>query len=85
MGLAVCSCALERLVTYLPDFFRVYTSSDTKANVLSFADVEDLYKIMYEPQESFTVHLPDRDIVFHRRDKLYVIGFSETVVAVTKA
>ncbi len=35
---------------YLEDFFRVYTSTETKANVLSFADVEDLYKIMYQPQ-----------------------------------
>jgi hypothetical protein len=70
---------------YLPDFFRVCTSSNTKANILSFAKVEDLYEITYQPQESFTVHLPDRDIVFHRRDKLYVTGFSETVVAVTKA
>jgi hypothetical protein len=59
-GVQLCT----RETGYLPDFFRVYTSSDTKANVLSFADVEDLYKITYEPHESFTVHLPDRDIVF---------------------
>jgi hypothetical protein len=38
---------------YLPDFFHVYSSSDTKAKVLSFADVEDLYKVTYQPQESF--------------------------------
>jgi hypothetical protein len=48
---------------YLPDFFRVYSSSHTKANVLSFADVEVMYDIMYRPQESFTVCLPERDIV----------------------
>jgi hypothetical protein len=70
---------------YLEDFFRVYTSTETKANVLSFADVEDLYKITYQPQESFTVHLPDRDIVFHRRNKLYVANFELPVVAATRA
>ena len=70
---------------YLPDFFRVYSSSHTKANVLSFADVEDMYDITYIPQESFTVHLPERDIIFHRRDKLYVADFSRPIVAVTKA
>jgi hypothetical protein len=70
---------------YLPDFFRVYNSLDTKANILNFADVKDLYKITYQPQHSFTVHLPNRDIVFYRRDKLYMADFSEAVVAVTKA
>jgi hypothetical protein len=53
--------------------------------VLSFADVEDMYNITYRPQESFTVHLPERDIIFYRRDKLYVADFSRPVVAVTKA
>jgi hypothetical protein len=55
---------------YLPDFFRVYMNSETKANVLSFSDLEDLYSVTYQPQKSFTVRLPDRDIIFYRRDKL---------------
>ena len=33
----------------LKDFFEVYSSSETKANVLSFAEVEDLYPISYAP------------------------------------
>lgn len=37
-------------------------SDETKANVLSFSDVEDLYEIMYELQSSFTVHLPGRNV-----------------------
>jgi len=53
--------------------------------VLSFADIEDLYPITYQPQESFTVHLPERDIVFSRRDKLYVADFDVPTVAVTRA
>jgi hypothetical protein len=34
----------------LKDFFEVYASSETKANVLSFAEVEDKYPISYIPQ-----------------------------------
>jgi hypothetical protein len=41
-----------------------------------------MYNITYRPQESFTVHLPERDIVFHWRDKLYVADFSQPIVAV---
>jgi hypothetical protein len=70
---------------YLQDFFRVYTSPNTKANVLSFVDVEDMYHITYQPQESFTVHLPDRNIVFSRRNKLYTVDFGTLIAAVTRA
>jgi hypothetical protein len=49
---------------YLDNFFHVYASDDTRANVLCFADVEDMYDITYVPKEGFTVHLPDRDITF---------------------
>jgi hypothetical protein len=62
---------------YLEDFFRVYASSDTRANVLCFSDVEDVYDITYVQGHSFTVHLPERDIVFHRKDKLYVADFAQ--------
>jgi hypothetical protein len=43
--------------------------------MLSFSDVEHLYEITYEPQHSFTVHLPARDIQFHQKNKLYVADF----------
>jgi hypothetical protein len=61
----------------LQDFFRVYVNVQTKANVLCFADVEDLYKITYNQGTSFTIHLPKRDIVFRRRNKLYMADFVE--------
>jgi hypothetical protein len=51
---------------YLNEFFRVYASEDTKANVLSLADVEDLYDVTYVRGESFVVHLPSRDLEFVR-------------------
>ncbi len=62
----------------LKDFFEVYASEDTKVNVLSFADVEDMYKITYIRGEAFVVHMRDRDLVFKRREKLYVADLQET-------
>jgi hypothetical protein len=62
----------------LKDFFEVYASEDTKANVLSFADVEDMYEITYIRGEAFIVHMGDRDLVFKRREKLYVADLQET-------
>jgi hypothetical protein len=61
---------------YLNEFFRVYASEDTKANVLSFADVEDLYDVTYVRGENFVVHLPSRDLEFVRHGKLYVADFA---------
>jgi hypothetical protein len=45
-------------------FFDTYASRGTKANVPSFAAVEDLYEISYIQHEAFTVHMLDRDLVF---------------------
>ncbi len=57
---------------------------NTKAKVLSFADIEDLYKITYVQKQAFVVHIHDRDLVFNRRQKLYIVGWSTmVVVAVT--
>jgi hypothetical protein len=63
--------------SYLNEFFRVYASEDMKANVLSFADVEDLYDVTYVRGESFVVHLPSRDLELVRRGKLYVADFAK--------
>jgi hypothetical protein len=41
----------------LEGFFEVYASAHTKANVLSFADVEDKYVVTYKEKESFMVLL----------------------------
>jgi hypothetical protein len=51
----------------------VYASKETKANVLSFAEVEDVHPISYLPQIGFLVHLLDRDLHFKRRRNLYVV------------
>jgi hypothetical protein len=55
----------------LPGFFRVYASEETKANILCFSDVEDMYKISYKRRKDFVVHIGEKEIVFERREKLY--------------
>jgi hypothetical protein len=64
-------------VGLLDGFFQVYVSENTKANVLSFAEVEDRYDISYVRGESFTVHMPSQDVVFERRNKLYIAEWCE--------
>ncbi len=59
----------------------MYTSEDTHANVLSFSEVEDKYHITYVPQEAFIIHLPDRDVRFERRGKIYVADWSKSMSA----
>jgi len=43
---------IVNMVGHLNGFFEVYASEQAKANILSFADVEDLYKIMYTRGDS---------------------------------
>jgi len=62
---------------YLDNFFRVYASEETKVNVLCFVDVMELYEISFDPVVGFTVHMPDRDLVFKQRGKLFVADFIE--------
>jgi hypothetical protein len=50
----------------------MHTCEHTKVNVLSFANVEDIYRVTYEHKQAFIVHMGARDLVFSRRQKLYV-------------
>jgi len=61
----------------LEGFFEVYASDEAKANVLNSAAVEDMYEVPYNRGEGFTVHMPEKDIVFKRRDNLYVVDWAE--------
>jgi hypothetical protein len=61
------------MVGHLAGFFEVYASEHTKANVLSFVNIEDLYKITYTHKDLLIVHmLDDKRIEFKQKDKLYV-------------
>jgi hypothetical protein len=69
----------------LPGFFQVYASAQTKANVLSFTDVEDLYEMSYVQKEAFVVHMSTGDLVFSRLDKLYVAELYEAEERIIQA
>ena len=56
----------------LEGFFQCHSSPKLTASVLCQSDVEDKYKITYRQGHSYTVHLPGRDLVFKKRNKLYV-------------
>jgi hypothetical protein len=47
-------------------------SENAKPNVLSLAEVEDMYVVTYMPGQAFVVHLPGREVEFKRVGKLYV-------------
>jgi hypothetical protein len=64
----------------LQDFFDCQVCSTCPANILSQARVEDLYPITYNQGENYIVHMPDRDLVFERRDLMYVADFSDWIV-----
>jgi hypothetical protein len=42
---------------YLDEFFHVYASEHAKPNVLSLAEVGDMYTVTYMPGQAFIVHL----------------------------
>jgi hypothetical protein len=56
----------------------VYTSRDTRVHIISFLDVEELYPITYKLFRGFTVHLPNREILFEKRGKLHIVDFAGT-------
>jgi hypothetical protein len=56
----------------LEGFFEVYASEHTKANILSFAGIEDMYKVTYKRGAMFIVHMVDRDVKFKRKENLYM-------------
>jgi len=72
--------AATESVGYLDGFFDCQACTTCPANIISMADVEDLYPVTYVQGESITVHMEDREVVFHRRDKMYVADFSDWVV-----
>jgi hypothetical protein len=57
-------------------FFHVHARMKMKAHRISYVDVEDLYGFMYLCRGAFVVHmLGGEDLVFKRRDNLYVVDW----------
>jgi len=65
-------------VGHLDGFFDSCTSC--LANIISMADVEDLYLVTYIHGESIIVHMEGRDVILERRDKMYIANFLDWVV-----
>jgi hypothetical protein len=61
---------------YLAVFFEVYASDETRVNMLSFSEVEEVYITMYVLFKGFVVHTPERDILFKRCGKMHVADFA---------
>ena len=66
-------------VGYLEDFFDCLACENCSANILSQSDVEEKYEITYVQGEKYIVHLPERDLEFKRRGKLYVADMSDWI------
>jgi hypothetical protein len=81
IGFAGLSGATTNIDTvgHLEDFFDCLACEDCTANILSQSDIEDKYEITYVQGEKYIVHLPDRDLEFKRKGKLYVADMSDWV------
>jgi hypothetical protein len=77
-GLSGETTSITKIGT-LHGFFTCFVSNDTVASVLSLADIEDMYRVTYEPCVSYTVHMNDRDLVFEQRGKLYIGDFTDWI------
>lgn len=65
---------------YLDEFFHVYVSEQAKPNMLSLAEVEDIYEVMYIPGQAFIVHLPGHDLEFKCKGKLYIANYKDVIM-----
>ena len=63
----------------LSGFFYCMTCEIMRVNVLSQADVEDLYEVTYDPGVSFTVHMLDKDLVSYWQNKLYIANMTDWI------
>jgi hypothetical protein len=67
-------------VGYLEGFFECQACDSCPTNIISMARVEDMYPLTYNQGDSITVHLDDRDLVFKRKEGMYVADFSDWIV-----
>ena len=52
----------------LDGFGSVLIPENWRVNILCFAKVSDMYDISYDKHIGFTIHMPHKDIVFHRKN-----------------
>jgi hypothetical protein len=68
-------------IGYLQGFYDCQVCDNCPTSVLSQADVEHLYPVMYVQGESYTIHMDDREAVFVRRDKMYLADCPDWLVS----
>jgi len=67
-------------IGHLEGFFDCQACDSCPTNIISMSRVEDMYPITYAQGDSLTVHMDDRDVIFKRRDGMYVADFSDWIV-----
>jgi hypothetical protein len=72
--------AVTDRIGYLDGFLDCQACDCCHANILSQAQVEDMFPVTYVQGESYTVHIGDRNVVFNRHDCMYIADFSDWVV-----
>ena len=50
---------------------------DFRISVLSQDDVESRYDVTYQKGKSYTVHMEHRDLIFSKKNKLYVANMAD--------
>jgi len=65
---------------FLEGFFDCQACNDCPTNIISMAKVEDMYPITYTQGDNITVLMDDRDVIFKRKDGMYVTDFSNWLV-----
>jgi hypothetical protein len=68
-------------VGYLDGFFECQACTNCPVNINSMSDVEDRYPMTWVQGESITVHMDKLDLVFYRRDKMWVADFSDWIIS----
>jgi len=67
-------------IGYLEGFFDCQACDSCPTNIISMAQVEDMFPVTYSQGENITVHMDDRDLVFRRKDGMYVADFTDWLV-----
>ena len=63
----------------LEGFFECIACEDCAVNVLSQFNVEDKFPLTFNPGHSYIVHTPMKDVVFIKKNKVYVADFSDWI------
>lgn len=58
-------------------FFECQACADCPDNIISMANLENLYFITCIQGDSIVFHVEDRDMIFICREKMYIVDFTD--------